>query len=182
MKKNKNTKDKKTNDKKTTFLYLGLVILIIICVVLVINLIKKNNEALTPDYAPGTIDTNAIKEDNSKDKMDVTDGGGAVSLAYSNVALINTKDKLVKMYFKNPGKSRELVVLELVIEQNGKEYVLAKSDLIPPGYAIYEMEFLNTVKLPTGGYKGKFNLTYYDEETKAKQMVNTEIEVSIEVK
>ena len=172
MKKDKNTKDKKLNDKKTKFLYFGLIILIIICVVLVINLIKKNNEALTPDYAPGTIDTNAIKEDDSKDKMDVADGGGAVSLAYSNVALVNSKNETIKMYFKNPGRSRESIVLELIIEQNGKEYVLAKSDLIPPGYAIYELDLLDTVKLPVGGYKGKFRLTYYDEETDAKQMVN----------
>ena len=171
----------KNNKKKINWIYLILIGLIIVCVVVIIVLINKNNSALTPDYAPGTIDTNAIKEQDKGDKINVSNGGGGVSLAYSNIVSINSSKKEVKLYFKNPIQSRESIVLELVVEQNDKEYVLAKSDLLPPGYALYNLDLTSSIKLPKGGYEGKFRLTYYNEETGVKQIVNTEIEVSIEV-
>lgn len=174
MSKNKNS------NKKNIIIYTILVSLIIICIVIIINLVNKNETALVPDYAPGTIDTNAIKEQDKGDKMP-TNTGGAVSLSYSNVVLINSKEEKIKMYFKNPSKSRESIILELIITQNDKEYLIAKSDLLPPGYALYNMDLDTTLELAKGGYNGKFRITYYNEETGAKEIINTEIEVSIEV-
>lgn len=174
------TKEKKQKKIKPIYGVLGL--LIILCIVLIVFLIIQNNKTLTPDYAPGTIDENAIKEQDSGKKMDVSSGGGAVSISYSNVASVDTKNKTVKMYFKNPSISRESIVLEIVVTQKDKEYVIAKSDLLPPGYALYKMNLDSKVKLPKGGYKGKFRTTYYNEETGEKEIVNTEIELSIEVK
>ncbi len=171
----------KGKKKKINWIYLLLIGLIAICLIIIVVLLNKNEQALTPDYAPGTIDTNAIKEQDTGDKMNVSDGGGAVSLSYSNVVLVDSEKKNIKMYFKNPIQSRESTVLEIVVDQNDKEYILAKSDLLPPGYALYNMNLTSTLKLPKGGYEGKFRLTYYNEETGVKQIVNTEIEVSIEV-
>jgi len=171
----------KDKNKKINWMYFVLIGLIIICVVVIVVLINKNKNALTPDYAPGTIDINAIKEETNGDKMDVSNGGGAVNLSYSNVVFIDTKAKTVKLYFKNPSKSRESMVLELVITQNGEEYIITSSDLLPPGYVIYNMDLETSLKLPKGGYDGKFRVTYYNEETGVKQIVNTEIDVSIEV-
>lgn len=169
------------NKKKINWIYLVLITLIIVCIGVIFVLLNKNEQALTPDYAPGTIDTNAIKEKDDGDKMTAVDGGGAVSLSYSNIVAIDSNKKEVKMYFKNPSKSLESIVLELIVNQNDKEYVIAKSDLLPPGYALYNMDLDTKLQLPKGGYKGKFRLTYYNEETGVKQIVNTEIEVSIEV-
>jgi len=173
---------KKNTNKGSKIIYGILILLIIACVVVIIILLDKKEKTLTPDFAPGTIDTDAIKEDDSGKKMDVSSGGGAVSLSYSNVVMIDSSSKQVKMYFKNPGKSRESIVLEIVIEQNGEEYVLAKSDLLPPGYALYKMNLDTDIELPVGGYKGIFRISYYDEESGAKQIVNTKIDVSIEIK
>ena len=36
-------------------------------------------------------------------------------------------------------------------------------------------------KIPVGGYNGIFRITYYNENTGEKQIVNTEIDVTIEV-
>ena len=113
--------------------------------------------------------------------MTAVDGSGAVSLSYSNIVAIDSSKKEIKMYFKNPSKSLESIVLEVIITQGEKEYVIAKSDLLPPGYALYNMDLNTKTQLPNGGYKGKFRLTYYNEKTGVKQIVNTEIEVSIEV-
>jgi len=174
--------EKKNSNMGSKIIYGILILLIVVCVIVIVILLDKKENTLTPDFAPGTIDTDAIKEDNSGKKMDVTSGGGAVSLSYSNVVMIDNANKEVKMYFKNPVKSRESIVLEIVIEQNGEEYVLAKSDLLPPGYALYKMNLDTGMKLPVGGYKGIFRITYYDEESGVKQIVNTKIDVSIEIK
>ena len=171
----------KKENKKFNWIYIILTTLIIVCLVVIILLVFKNDNTLVPDFAPGTIDTNAIKEEDKGDKLQASNGGGAVSLAYSNIVAINNETEEIKMYFKNPSKSRESIVLQLIIKQNDKEYVLAKSDLLPPGYALYKLKLDSNQKLPKGGYKGVFRATYYNEETGTKEIVNTEIEVSIEV-
>ena len=172
---------KKEKTKRINWIYIILITLIIVCVAVIILLVFKNQKTLTPDFAPGTIDTNAIKEEENGDKMDVSNGGGAVSLAYSNVVSINNAKKNIKMYLKNPSKSRESIVLQIIVKQNNDEYVLAKSDLLPPGYTLYNLNLQSNQKLPVGGYKGIFRITYYNEETGEKQIVNTEIDISIEV-
>ena len=175
------TKKKKKNIFNSKAINRVLFAIIGLCVICLILLLFLDNETLTPDYAPGTIDTNAIKEEDGEDKMDVNNGGGAVSLSYSNVVAINKDEKKVQLYFKNPSKSREDILLLLIIEQNDKEIIIAESNLIPAGYAIYELDLKNGSKLQKGGYEGIFRITYYNEETGVKEMVDTEIEVSIEV-
>ncbi len=175
-------KKEKATSKKIMPIYIVLVLLIVVCISLIIYLIAINRQTLTPDYAPGTIDVNAIKEKDSGEKMSVSQGGGAVSIAYSNIVSVDTKNKKVKLYFKNPSVSRESIVLEVIVLQGEKEYVIAQSDLLPPGYALYNLELTAKTKLPAGGYKGKFRITYYNEETSEKEIINTEIEASIEVK
>ena len=100
----------------------------------------------------------------------------------SNLQRSVTTSEGIKLYYKNPSKSRASVIIELVIIQNDKEYVIAKSDLLPPGYTLYSMKLDTSLNLENGGYKGMFKVTIYDEETGAKQIVNSKIEVSIEVK
>lgn len=173
---------KEKKEKKFKLIHLALIILIVICIVLIVCLVKKNDMTLTPDYAPGTIDTNAIKEKDSGTKLDVTNGGGAVSISYSNIVEVDSKNKTIKMYFKNPGTSRESIVLEVIILNGDKEYSIARSDLLPPGYSLYKLDLSKGVKLSKGGYKGIFRTTYYNEETGEREIVNSEIDISIEVK
>ena len=168
--------------KKSYIIYIILITLIVCCLGVIGHLIYENRVTLTPDYAPGTIDTRAIKEKDNEEKIKVSDGGGAMSISYSNVVEVNKENKDIKIYYKNPSKSRASVIIELVIIQNNKEYVIAKSDLLPPGYALYNMNLDTSLNLESGGYKGMFKVTIYDEETGVKQIVNSKIEVSIEVK
>lgn len=173
---------KKRNNVNYIVVTLMLSALIFIGLGVIILLTTVNEKILTPDYAPGTIDTHAIKEDNNSEKMELSDnGGGAVSLSYSNVAAVDLKEKKIKMYFKNPGKSREDIVLYIAIVQNDEEVVIAQSDLIPAGYAIYSLDLNEDIQLQKGGYDGIFRITYYNEDTGAKEIVDTVIKISIEV-
>ena len=114
--------------------------------------------------------------------MNDSSGGGAMSISYSNIVAVDKASKDIKLYYKNPSKSRASAVLELVIINNNKEYVIGKTDLLPPGYALYNMKLDTNLNLEVGGYKGLFKITIYDEETGEKQIVNSKIDVSIEVK
>lgn len=173
---------KKERKRKVNVVYLILIFLIIGCLCVIGYLLFGRNEVLAPDYAPGTIDTNAIKEQDNDKKMKVKSGGGAMSISYSDVVAIDKKNKTIKLYYKNPSKSRASVVLELVIVKNDKEYVIGKTDLLPPGYALYKMNLDTDLDLQVGGYNGMFKLTIYDEETGEKQIVNSKIDVTIDVK
>lgn len=136
---------------------------------------------LKPDYAPGVIDKNAVPLPNDGEKNTAPEGGGSVSLSYSDKVAIDLSNKEIKLYFKNPTSSTHDMVLELVITQNDKVVVLGKSDLLPVGYAIYKLDLDNEKVLKHGGYDGKFRVYYYDDNTKEKAIVNTKIPVAIAV-
>ena len=117
---------RKERKRKFNIVYLILILLIIACLCVIGYLLIEKKDTLTPDYAPGTIDTNAIKEKDNEEKMKVNNGGGAMSISYSNVVAVDRKSKDIKLYYKNPSKSRASVVLELVIIQNDKNMLLVK--------------------------------------------------------
>ena len=60
--------------------------------------------------------------------------------------------------------------------------ILGQSDLIPAGYAIYEMTLDDVAALPVGGYEGVLKSIYYNENTNAREIIDSEINVNIEVK
>ena len=44
------------------------------------------------------------------------------------------------------------------------------------------MDLNKSTRLTTGGYNGIFRITYFDEKTSEKQIVNSEIQITIDVK
>ena len=174
-------KKKKNNNniyKTATILIIAITLIMVIGS---IYLLIKANNTLKPDYAPGVIDKNAVPLPDKDEKMNASEGGGAVSLSYSNKVAINLNTKELTLYFQNPSKSTHNMVLEVAITQNNKEVVIARSDMLPVGYAIYKLKLLDDIKLIEGGYNGKFNIIYYDEVTGEKAAVNTDIPITIAV-
>ena len=53
-------------ERKFNLVYLILILLIIICLCVIGYLLIERKDTLTPDYAPGTIDINAIKEKDNE--------------------------------------------------------------------------------------------------------------------
>ena len=159
-----------------------LMALIIFCLGIILHLLIRNKRTIIPDYASGIIDTNAIKEDTVENKKEYQAGQGNVNLKFSNTVEIDIKEKTAKLYFKNPGTSSEDIVLYLIIRDNDEEIILGTSDVIPAGYAIYKMNLNNVSKLSKGGYNGILKTIYYNEKTKSKEMIDSEIKVKIEVK
>ncbi len=137
-------------------------------------------EVLAPDYAPIQQDTNATDiENDSTDKLDAPQGGGAVGLTYSNIVNVDLSDKTVSLMFQNPGRSLNDMVLQVMVQDT----LLAQSNLLIPGKQINTLA-LNEQAIPllqAGGYTGKFVVSIYDPETGEKAMLDAQVEITINV-
>ena len=135
---------------------------------------------LAPDFAPQEEEENAEDiPDDSDEKLEAPQGGGAVSLSYTKSVKIDISDNIATLYFGNPGKSTQDMVLQIVVQ----DHVLAQSGRLTPGHQVTKLELEDGAAelLSPGGYEGKYVVLYYNQETGEKAMVNTEIPLTIEV-
>lgn len=140
---------------------------------------READVILAPDYAPQETEPNAEKLPNGDNKLDSPEGGGAVSLTYSNKVNIDLSAEKATLLFVNPGKSTQDIVLQIVIQ----EEVIVHSGRLTPGYKVTTLDLLPTAapKLALGGYDAKFSVFYYDSESGEKALINTEIPIHITV-
>ena len=171
-------------EKKTKSLILILLCITLVAVgVTVWALFFRDSggqQVLAPDYAPQNKEENAETiPDDTGDKMENPEGGGAVSLTYSNEVTIDISDKAAALYFANPGKSNQDMVIQIVIQDT----VILQSGTLSPGNQVKILNLLEGAEdmLQPGGYEGKFIVLYYDLTSGEKSMVNTEIPVTINV-
>lgn len=135
---------------------------------------------LNPDYAPQKQEQNAETiPDDTGEKMENPEGGGAVSLTYSNEVTIDLSDKAAAIYFANPGKSNQDMVIQIAIQDT----IILQSGTLSPGNQVKILNLLEGAEdmLQPGGYEGKFIVLYYDLTSGEKSMVNTEIPITINV-
>ena len=140
----------------------------------------NNKVILNPDYAPQNKEENAETiPDDTGDKMENPEGGGAVSLTYSNEVTIDLSDKAAAIYFANPGKSNQDMVIQIAIQDT----IILQSGTLSPGNQVKILNLLEGAEdmLQPGGYEGKFIVLYYDLTSGEKSMVNTEIPITINV-
>ena len=117
--------------------------------------------------------------DSDEEKLTQTQGGGAVSLTYTTQVSISLSSGQATLYFANPSKSNQDIVLQIVAQ----DVVLAQSGTISPGKQVETLELWEGVaaQLSPGGYNGRFVVLYYQPDTHEKTIVNTEIPVNITV-
>ena len=149
--------------------------------IILLVVLLGTHTTLAPDYAPVNEEKYAedIGDDGDK-KLDQAEGGGAVSLTYSTDVDISLDKKLATLFFANPSKSNQDMVLQIVVH----DVVVAQSGTISPGKQIGKMDLLSSGarKLQAGGYDGKFVVLYYQPDTHEKTIVNTDIPVKITVR
>ena len=166
--------------KKILIPVLLLITLIAVGVTIWALFFRNPEPVLTPDYAPVEEEENAQPiEDDSNEKLEAEEGGGAVSLTYSNEATIDLSDKTASLVFANPGQSLQDMVVQIVIDDT----VIVQSGTIKPGNQVTTLDLLDgaETKLQPGGYDGKFVVFYYDQDSGEKAVVNTEIPLTITV-
>lgn len=141
---------------------------------------RDSGPSLAPDYAPRDEEQHAetIPNDDGE-KMEQPDGGGSVSLSYSREVTISLSEGTAKLYFANPGKSNQDIVLQIVVQ----DQVIVQSGTLKPGNQVANLDLLSGAAkmLSEGGYEGKFVVLYYHPTTGEKAVVNTEIPITITV-
>ena len=167
---------------KTTLLILILLLITLIAVGITVWALffRSSGPELAPDYAPQEMEARAETiPDDDGEKLDAPEGGGAVSLTYSNKVTIDLSDKAAALYFANPGKSNQDMVLQIAIQDT----VILQSGTLQPGNQVKLLDLLEGAEdmLAVGGYEGKFIVLYYDQTSGEKSMVNTEIPITINV-
>lgn len=176
-----NNQDKKQDQAKWLILLLLLITIAAVCVTIWALFFRKTNIVLAPDYAPQETEVYADTiPDDTGEKMESEEGGGSVSLTYSNQVVIDLGDELVSLYFANPGKSNQNMIIQIMIQDE----VIVQSGTILPGHQITTLELLDgaAAMLSPGGYDGNFVILYYHPDSNEKAIVNTEIPIHIDVR
>lgn len=168
-------------DKQKQIIIIILILLLLITIGITIWALffRDITPVLAPDYALHETEENAepFDDETDGDKLQQPQGGGAVSLTYSKEATIDLSENIAKLFFANPYKSNQNMMLQIVIQDT----VIVQSGLLKPGYQITKLELFDKVKLSEGLYEGKLVVLYYHEDTGEKAMINTEIPLTIKV-
>lgn len=135
---------------------------------------------ITPDYPAPPLDEGAEDVEDDEEKLDAPEGGGAVGMIYSNEVEIDLSDKKATLLFANPNRSTHNVTVQLVVQ----DVVLAESGLLTPAKRITELALKDGITVPEGVYaqNAKFVVRFYDPETNACSIVNSEIAVTVTVR
>ena len=162
----------------------GIVIIVFVLLVLLLSMChssirKQGSEVLIPDLAPEETEANVETIPNDTGTKADSANGGSVRLIYSDQVSVDISEETASLYFGNPGRSNQDMILRIVIQ----EEVIAQSGLIPAGYQVETLDLLPDAAsmLQAGTYSGKFVLYYYDQENEERATVNTEIPIRIVV-
>lgn len=157
-----------------------LLLLIALSVIVWATIFREKSPVQPPDYAPVEIEENTEPIGNDdKEKMDVPEGGGAVSLIYSKEVGIRLSENKVTLLFANPSKSTQDMVIQLVIQDT----VVVQSGRLLPGRRVTTLGLMKNAErsLSAGRYEGRLILSFYDPQSGEKAMLNTEIPVTVTV-
>ena len=169
------------DDKKRKILTVSLIVLlallvagIIITVVLLnINTPGENeSDKLVPDYPPQDTEPNqSPMESDPGGTLATEEGGAGVNLTYTPTATVDLSEGTVKLYYANPSKSTQDMVISLVLE-NG-DTVICRSQRITAGNQVRELPLEEGAKemLDVGGYNARYVVGCYDPDTNEKAIV-----------
>lgn len=172
------------NDKNRKILTIALFALlallivgiIVICVLLNVNE-DKDNDKIVPDYPPQDTDPNQSPMENDPGGVLETSAGGAgVNLTYTATATVDLSEGVVKLYYANPSKSTQDMVVTLVLDNENND-VVCRSQRITPGNQVKTLPLDAKIKdlLEVGaGYNAKYVVGCYNPETSEKAIVELE--------
>ena len=103
MSKHINEESQKKNKRKFLFLLILLLLIFSLSVGVLIFVLFRGADipTLAPDYAPEQIDPDANKTpDDTSNKLEASEGGGAVSMIFHKNVTYDLSEKKFKFYFK----------------------------------------------------------------------------------
>lgn len=110
--------------------------------------------------------------------------GGTMDIGFQDTVYINRSTGDISLYYQSGFTATHDTILQLILDKNEEEYLMAESGIVQPGNAITYMKLLDGAaeRLSSGGYSGKLRLYFYSENRNAAATdLNTDIEVKIRV-
>lgn len=181
--------EKKKGKKKFIIILIILLLLLLLFIGIIVYLLfgrnDDSNTVLEPDYASIDVEENAEAiGDEDDEKLEASEGGGAVALVYSDEVTVDLESETLTLYYQNPTRSTQNVVVQVIVTgSEDDEYLLAQSGILEPGYMVttLDLEEELDVTLTSGVYSGVFRLLFYDPDTGERAVVDTEIPIDITV-
>ena len=173
--------------KKTAIILVAVcAVITAACVAVTIVTLMGREDApapIAPDYAPKEEEPNAEPiPDDTGDKLEQSEGGGAVSLLYATEVTVDLSDGRAELMFANPQRSNQDIVLQMVM----KDRLVAQSGRITPGNRVTRLDLLPDGPTPGAGFYAaescRFVVLYYDPVSGEKAMLNTEIPITVTVR
>lgn len=160
------------------------VIVLLVAIILLAIRVGGQPIVLTPDYQIAETEPNAFPSHTDEEKLEVSQGGGAVAMIYSDQVIYNMATEQVSLSYTNPSSSTASIIIQVIIlAPDGSEYLLAQSGAMNPGYAVnvLDSDLDSNIQLSQGVYNGIMRLLFYNPDTGERAIVNTEIDVDITV-
>lgn len=154
-----------------------IVALLALCLAVWALFFRTPETPAIPDIAPPVEDNIQPAGDDDGGKLPQTQGGGAVNLTYSDQVTFSLKNQTVSLYFLNPSRSNQSMVLQILIQ----DLVLVQTGTLPPGSQLNALPLTGTPSLAPGAYQGKFRVFFYDPQDGSQAQLNTEIPIQITV-
>lgn len=177
-------KKAKSNNKILT--YVLIVLLIVIIILLLLRSCDGNSggQVLEPDYSIVDPDENASAipgDTGASEAPEVPQGGGSMSLIYSDQVSVDLATGKVGLFYQNPSESTHSIVVQIIIQRGEDQYLVAESGGLSPGYMLTELTAEKDLKLTAGVYEGVMRLLFFDPDTGERAVVDTNIPVDITV-
>lgn len=90
-------------DSKRNVLIVILIIGILLCMAVTVWALffRETKDPVTPDYPPQGVEVNQTPiQDDSSNKLDTPEGGGAINVTYGTAATVSLSGKKVTLYLK----------------------------------------------------------------------------------
>ena len=145
-----------------------LLVLLLLLLLLLLGVLFCRKKPQTTDTAPAP-----------ESSVSTSDGGGTVSLTYSDAAGIDLTAGQVTLLFANPEKSAWDASVRLVVGDSEA----ARSELLTPGEQVTQLPLLEGAKkdLTAGSRSGTLKVSFYHPQTGARAMLDAEIPVTVTV-
>lgn len=180
-----NEKDKKSLNSNDLLKIILIILLVIIVVLLLLRSCDNDpgGTVLEPDYELVKPDPNAsaIPGDTNPQTPTAPQGGGSMSLIYSDQVSVDLASGKVGLYYQNPSDSTHSIVVQVIIQRGEEQYLVAESGAIDRGFMLTELTLEEDMQLAPGVYEGVMKLLFFDPITGERAVVDTNIPVDITV-
>lgn len=181
--------DNQTSSRRGRIIILALVIVLIALLAVIAALLLRDREprgpavVLEPDYALIEVEKSAEPVDEpDAEKPEVVEGGGSVTINFEDEVTYSLSEGTVRLFSQNPGASTHNMVVQVILQSGGDEYLLAQSGILEPGFGVSSLPARDGVpQLSAGGYSGKLRLLFYDPATGERALVDTDIPCAVRV-